>query len=78
MVNFEDDRHKNNVYKWCFIVFIFTISMLAAMAPLKIESCRGNARYLGIANTFSGGVFMAIAFVHILPETAEMYYSIKL
>jgi len=54
------------------------ISILAAIAPLKIESCRGNAKWLGIANTFSGGVFMAIAFVHILPETAEMYYGAKL
>ena len=29
---------------------------------------------LGIANTFSGGVFLAIAFVHIIPEAATNYY----
>jgi len=29
---------------------------------------------LGIANTFSGGVFLAIAFVHIIPETSNNYY----
>ena len=33
---------------------------------------------LGIANSFSGGVFLAIAFVHILPETANLYYYSKL
>lgn len=32
---------------------------------------------LGLANTFSGGVFLAIAFVHIIPETASLYYEYK-
>lgn len=33
---------------------------------------------MGIANTFSGGVFLAIAFVHIIPETASSYYMYAL
>lgn len=32
---------------------------------------------MSIANTFSGGVFLAIAFVHIIPETAALYYDYK-
>lgn len=33
-----------------------------------------STEILGIANTFSGGVFLAIAFVHIIPEAATNYY----
>lgn len=61
--------------KWAFIVLIFLITMLAGLAPIQTKSCRENAKLLGIMNTFSGGVFLAIAFVHILPETANLYYG---
>jgi zinc transporter ZupT len=31
---------------------------------------------LGVANSFAGGVFMAIAFMHILPEEVGIYKEI--
>ena len=61
--------------KYGFILLIFFITMLAGLAPIHTKSCRENAKILGIMNTFSGGVFLAIAFVHILPETANLYYG---
>ena len=64
--------------KYAFILLIFLLTMLAGLAPIQTKSCRENAKILGIMNTFSGGVFLAIAFVHILPETANLYYGNKL
>ena len=61
--------------KWGFIVLIFLVTILAGLAPIQAKSCRENSKILGIMNTFSGGVFLAIAFVHILPETANLYYG---
>ena len=61
--------------KWIFIFLILFITLGAGLAPMHIQSCKNNTKYLGIANCFSGGVFLSIAFVHILPETANMYYS---
>ena len=52
--------------------------MLFGLAPIKIAGCKKNDKILGIANSFSGGVFLAIAFVHILPETSDIYYDAKL
>ena len=63
------------VLKWGFILLIFIVTMLAGLAPIQTKSCRENTRILGIMNSFSGGVFLAIAFVHILPETANLYYG---
>lgn len=32
---------------------------------------------MGVANSFAGGVFLAIAFAHILPEAAGDYAELK-
>lgn len=66
------------ITKWIFIVLILAITMGAGLAPIKIKGCNSNPKIMGIANTFSGGVFLAIAFVHILPETSNLYYYEKL
>ncbi len=66
------------ITKWVFIVLILAITMGAGLAPIKIKGCNSNPKIMGLANTFSGGVFLAIAFVHILPETSNLYYYNKL
>jgi zinc transporter ZupT len=54
------------------------ISVLSGLAPYKFKKLSQSQELLGIANTFSGGVFLAIAFVHIIPEAATKYYLIVL
>jgi len=66
------------IIKSVFIVLCFVVTFIFGYAPMKIEGCSKNRRILGVLNTFSGGVFLAIAFVHILPETSNLYYSTKL
>ena len=67
-----------NIYKWVFLICCAIMTMLFGLAPIKIAGCKKNDKILGIANSFSGGVFLAIAFVHILPETSDIYYDAKL
>lgn len=55
------------------MAFIFFEAFLAGMFPTWNRSCRESPKILGIANAFSGGVFLAIAFVHILPEASFEY-----
>ena len=50
--------------------------MLAVILPTRIPVCKRNPAMLGIANAFGGGVFIAIAFMHILPEANEDYAEI--
>lgn len=56
-----------------FIIFIFFESLLSGIFPTVNKNCRENPKILGIANSFAGGVFLAIAFVHILPEENEAW-----
>jgi len=53
-----------------FIVFVFFEAFLSGCFPTWSKGCRESPKILGIANSFAAGVFLAIAFVHILPEEA--------
>jgi zinc transporter ZupT len=55
-----------------FCLFAFFEAFGSGIFPTISKSCRESPKILGIANAFAAGVFMGIAFVHILPEmTAE-------
>jgi zinc transporter ZupT len=51
-----------------FIFASFIEALAFGMIPVKVKSFRESPRILGIANAFSGGVFLAIALTHIMPE----------
>lgn len=59
--------------KLTFIVFIYCLAFGAGILPNVIPWCRKSTDLLGVANAFSGGVFLAIAFMHILPEATSGY-----
>jgi zinc transporter ZupT len=53
-----------------FCIFVFLEAFLTGLIPTWSKTCRESPKILGIANSFAAGVFLAIAFVHILPEEA--------
>ena len=57
-----------------FIFLIFFITVFSGLVPQKFKRFKQSQHVLSLANTFSGGVFLAIAFVHIIPETSTNYY----
>lgn len=60
-----------NWLKLAFIFFAFLEAFLMGLLPVKVKSFRESLTILGIANAFSGGVFIAIALLHIMPEATE-------
>jgi len=65
---------KGTYLKIGFMFMIFAVTVIMGVLPQRIKGLLQTGSYLGIANTFSGGVFLAIAFVHIIPEAATNYY----
>lgn len=45
--------------------------------PVKCKAIKDNPRILGIGNAFAGGIFIAIALMHIMPEQVENYEQLK-
>jgi len=49
-----------------FVSFVEAFGM--GMIPVLSKTFRESPKILGVANAFSGGVFLAIALMHIMPE----------
>ena len=69
----SDEAHTILMLKIIFIFLIFAISLFFGILPAKVKSCGRNPRFMSMANAFSGGLFLAIALVHILPDVVKDY-----
>ena len=65
------------VTKICFIIGSFLEALIAGMIPTFSSKCRESPKVLGIANAFAGGVFLAIALMHIMPEQIAAWDELK-
>jgi len=54
--------------KLVFIVIAFLEASLLGLVPVYVSSFKESPMIMGIANAFSGGVFVAICCLHIMPE----------
>mmetsp|Transcript_10548 Transcript_10548/g.13365 ORF Transcript_10548/g.13365 Transcript_10548/m.13365 type:complete len:476 (+) Transcript_10548:140-1567(+) len=57
-----------NVWKVIFQIFLTALNVACWYIPLKTKKITENKLGLGIANAFSGGVFLSLAFGHLIPE----------
>lgn len=65
-----EDKHER-ASLWVQIIFIISIivvTLIFGLFPLFCKVCKNSTRFLGIANSFSGGIFMGIALFHLFPE----------
>ena len=60
-------------YKFGFVILAFLEAFGMGMIPVKFKSFSESPKVLGIANAFSGGIFIAISLIHIMPEQADNY-----
>lgn len=56
-----------------FIILIFSLALGTGLIPIKCKRFKESPTIIGVANAFSGGVFLAIALVHVLPDITESY-----
>ena len=61
------------ILKGCFIVVVFFLTIIAGILPVYVKACKESPTFLGLANAFSGGLFLAIGLFHILPEVSDQY-----
>ena len=59
-----------NIIKSVFIIVVFILTIVAGMLPVKVKACKESQTFLGLANAFSGGLFLSIALFHVLPEVS--------
>ena len=62
---------KEVLFKIIGAVLILVIVLIFGILPLKIPDFKTNKKLLSISNAFSGGLFIALGIIHILPEASE-------
>jgi zinc transporter ZupT len=65
------------ILKIVFIFIFFCLTLFSGILPAKNAKCKDNQTILGIANSFAGGVFLAISLMHIMPEEVNAYYELN-
>eukprot|EP00586_Coscinodiscus_wailesii_P016120 CAMPEP_0172512012 /NCGR_PEP_ID=MMETSP1066-20121228/240972_1 /TAXON_ID=671091 /ORGANISM="Coscinodiscus wailesii, Strain CCMP2513" /LENGTH=399 /DNA_ID=CAMNT_0013291623 /DNA_START=267 /DNA_END=1463 /DNA_ORIENTATION=- len=65
------------LYAWkiIFQFFLTSINVICWLVPLKSKRISENKLALSIANAFSGGVFLTLAFGHLLPECVHGFHG---
>ena len=69
---------KLDILKLLSFISILVIGLIFSFMPNYLNSCRKNEKLLDIANTFSGGLFLGISLLHLLPESQEKFYKLKI
>lgn len=66
-----------NGWKVIFQVFLTFINVACWLIPLKSKKMTENKLALSLANAFSGGVFLSLAFGHLLPECTHGFHGMN-
>ena len=66
----------NDWTKFIFIIVAFFEALIMGLIPVKCKKFKDSPEVLGVANAFAGGVFIAIALMHIMPEQVESYAEV--
>lgn len=62
-------------WKIIFQAILTTINVACWLIPLRSKKISENKLALSLANAFSGGVFLSLAFGHLIPECVEGFSS---
>jgi zinc transporter 1/2/3 len=65
------------ILKIFFIIFVFFLAIGSGVMPLKLQAFKNSSTAIGLANAFSGGLFLSIALFHVLPDVSERFVTMQ-
>lgn len=65
-----------NAWKVIFQALLTTMNVFCWLIPLRSKKISENKLALSLANAFSGGVFLSLAFGHLIPECVEGFAEV--
>jgi len=72
------DDLRTNLNSWLAQIIILVITAVSGALPHRASKIDAHWKWfvLSMANCFSGGVFLAAAFFHTLPEANEVFQEV--
>lgn len=62
-------------WKIIFQIFLTALNVLCWLIPLRAKKFTENKLALSLANAFSGGIFLSLAFGHLIPECVHGFHG---
>jgi len=59
------------IIKVSAMVIMFSMIMITGNIPLRSKSFKSNPLVLSLSSAFSGGLFLAVGVLHLMPEANE-------
>lgn len=56
-----------------YLIITFIVTLIFGLLPYKTNFLKKFTLFMGLLNAFSGGMFLSMGVVHILPEAIETY-----
>jgi len=66
-----ENKKLNLIIQISSAIGLLLLVLIFGLIPLFVKSCKENLKLTGIANSFSCGIFISVAIIHILPEAIE-------
>ena len=63
------------IIKLLTMLIMFIMIMITGNLPLRLKSFKSNQMVLSLSSAFSGGLFLAVGVIHLLPESNEKFES---
>ena len=62
-----------SVIKIFAMIIMFMMIMIVGSLPIRIKSFKTNPLLLSLTRAFSGGLFLGVGIIHLLPEANEKF-----
>jgi len=72
---YDKDRMMLLCVKLLLQLCLTVVSVVSWLIPMRMPRFTENTVAVSIANAFSGGIFLSLAFGHLLPDSVEAFHS---
>ncbi len=55
------------------MIFMFFLIIVTGLIPIKVNSFHSNEKLMSLSSAFSGGLFLSVALIHLLPEAIKTF-----
>ena len=55
------------------MIVMFLLVLIVGSLPIRLSTFKSNNMLLSLTRAFSGGLFLAVGIVHLLPEASENF-----
>lgn len=61
------------ITKICAMIVMFLVVVIVGLLPIRLDAFKSNKVLLAFGSAFSGGLFLSVGLLHLMPESLEFF-----